>query len=240
MISLFKKKPSVNKLPVDVHSHLLPGIDDGVNDLEDAVEVIRGLSNFGYKKLVTSPHINNEFYPNTPKIINEKLDIVRKELKRLNISIELEAAAEYFLDETLVEKLDNNENLLTFGDKHLLFECSFLNEPLYLKDFLFKAQSKGYKPILAHPERYAFVQNNQEILDDLKNRGVLLQVNMMSLTGHYNKPAKKIADKLIKNGQVDLLGSDCHNKMHLEVIKEAINSKSFQKALDLPLLNYRL
>lgn len=241
MINLFGKKSTPkNPLPVDVHSHLLPGIDDGVRDMEEALEVIQRLSEFGYKKLITTPHINNEFFPNTADIIREKHGQVIKAIKAAGIPVEFEAAAEYFLDETLMDKLEKDEPLLTFGNNHLLFECSFLNEPLYLKDFLFNAQSKGYKLILAHPERYAFIQNNPDMLDDLKNRSVLLQVNMMSLTGHYNKPAKKIAEKLIKKGQVDLIGSDCHNPLHLNIIREAINSKSFRKALDLPLLNYKL
>ena len=240
MINLFKKKNFENPLPVDIHSHLLPGIDDGVQDMEEALQVIKELIELNYKKLITTPHINSEFYPNTADIIEERLAAVRQKIKEENLPVELHAAAEYYLDETLIEKLDKNEKLLTMGDNYLLFECSFLNEPLYLKDFLFKAQSKGYKPILAHPERYAFVHSNPEIIEDLKSRGILLQVNMMSLAGHYNKAAKKIAEKLIKNQQVDLLGSDCHNSQHIHVIKEAINSKSFQKALDLPLLNYTL
>ncbi|MGK7391858.1 MAG: tyrosine-protein phosphatase [Candidatus Cyclobacteriaceae bacterium M2_1C_046] len=241
MINFFRKRSAPeNPLPVDIHSHLLPGIDDGVKDINEALEVIKKLVDFGYKKLITTPHINNEFFPNTPEIITEKYNEVKNAIREAAIDVEFEAAAEYFLDETLMEKIEKDEPLLTFGNNHLLFECSFLNEPLYLKEFLFNAQSKGYKLVLAHPERYAFVQNNPDILDDLKNRSVLLQVNMMSLTGHYNKQAKKIADRLIKKGHVDLIGSDCHNPLHVNIIREAINSKSYRKALDLPLLNYQL
>ena len=239
MINFFKKK-SNKTLPVDVHSHLLPGIDDGVATVEEALLILQSLHELGYKKAITTPHINPEFFPNTPENILKVYNKIRDELERAQINIELQVAAEYYLTEELIQKININEPLLTFGDKFLLFECSFLNEPFYLKEFIFKAISSGYKPVLAHPERYAFVMNDFGILEDLKNRGVLFQINAISLAGAYQKGARKIAEKLIRMGMVDLVGSDCHNIHHLELLKAAKSGKSFQKALDLPLLNYQL
>lgn len=239
MISLFKKK-ELKSLPVDIHSHLLPGIDDGVKSIEEALTILHGFEELGYKKVITTPHVNPEFFPNTSEIILDKYEQVKAAINENNLKIIFEVAAEYYLGDELVDQLDKDEPLLTFGNNYLLFECSFLNAPLFLNEFIFNLVSKGYKPVLAHPERYAFVHNNFDILNDLKNRGVLLQVNANSLAGLYQSGPKKTAEKMIKQGLVDLLGSDCHNFHHLELLKEAKSSKSFQKALDLPLLNYQL
>jgi protein-tyrosine phosphatase len=239
VISLFKKKP-YHGLPVDVHSHLLPGIDDGVESIEESLRILKAFHNLDYKKVITTPHVNPEFYPNTSEDILDKYHVVQAALQQENIDIELEVAAEYFLGEELMEKVTQDVPLLTFGGKYLLFECSFLNEPLFLKEFIFKAISLGYKPVLAHPERYAFVYHDFSRLEDLKNRGVLLQINANSLAGAYQKPAKKIAEKMIREQMVDLIGSDCHNFHHIQLLNKTKSSKSFQKALDLPLLNYQL
>lgn len=239
MIGLFKKK-SARGLPVDVHSHLLPGIDDGVKTIEESLEILKTFRSYGYKKVITTPHVNPEFYPNTSEDILKKYDEVKVALQQENIDLQLEVAAEYFLGEELMEKINHDMPLLTFGGKYLLFECSFLNESFFLKEFIFRAMSLGYKPVLAHPERYAFVHNDFSILEDLKNRGVLLQINANSLIGAYQKPAKKTAEKMIRKQMVDLIGSDCHNYHHIKLLNEAKDSKSFQKALDLPLLNYQL
>ena len=239
MIQLFKKK-SEKTLPVDVHSHLLPGIDDGVKTIEESLQILKEFKGLGYKKIITTPHINPEFYPNTPEIINEKLNELKEAILNEGIDIEVEAAAEYYLGEELMQQVNNNEPLLTFGSKYLLFECSFLNEPFFLRDFIFKVISLGYKPVLAHPERYAFVQANFDILEDMKNRGVLLQLNISSLVGAYQPMARKLAEKMINKGIVDILGSDCHNIHHISYLHEALYNKSFKKAVELPLLNYQL
>lgn len=239
MISLFKKK-IIKELPVDIHSHLIPGIDDGVKSIEEALTVLKHFISLGYKKVVTTPHINPEFYPNTPSIIAEGFNELKKAVDEHKLNIEIEFAAEYYLGDELWQNTQEKKELLTFGDNYLLFECSFLNEPFYLKEFIFNVISQGYKPVLAHPERYAFVHHNFQLLEDLKNRGVLLQINALSLIGHYTHYPKKIAERLIKNEMVDFIGSDCHNVHHIELLKEAKHSKSFQKALDLPLLNRQL
>lgn len=239
MIKLFRKQSQKN-LPVDIHSHLLPGIDDGVNTVDEALDILDSFVKLGYKKVITTPHINPEFFPNTEEIIIEKYYEVKRSVEKAGIEIKFEASAEYFLCEDLMQKLEQKKKLLTFSDGYLLFECSFLNEPFFLKDFIFHAISQGYKPVLAHPERYAFVHQNFQILEDLKQRDVRLQININSLSGAYQKAARKTAEKMIKKGMVDLLGSDCHNKRHAELLKETKSSKYFQKALDLPLLNYQL
>jgi protein-tyrosine phosphatase len=237
----FKKKSTFNQpLLVDMHSHLLPGIDDGAKTIEESEELIRSFSALGYKKLITTPHVMSDAYRNTPEIIFQKLGDVRSMLKEKNIQVELEAAAEYYLDEAFFEMVTKDQPLLTFGKNYLLFETNFLTEPFQLKEFIFKAITKGYKVILAHPERYLYLQTNFSKIEDLLSRGVLLQLNMSSISGYYSKEAQRTAFKLIDRGWVHWLGSDCHNINHLKLLNETIPSRYFQKALSLPLLNNSL
>lgn len=241
MINLFKKsKPSVLPIQTDIHSHLLPGIDDGVNDLEQAIYIIKQMYELGYRKLITTPHIMNDFFPNNPRIIKEKLKELREELKFLEIPVKVEAAAEYYLDDYLLYMLDREDELLPFGDDYFLFETSFINEPIYLREILFRVTALGLKPVLAHPERYLYLQNNPDLVEELVDRGVFLQVNILSLSGYYSAEAKKMAEKLIDKQWVHFLGSDCHNERHVEGIIKTSTTKYFKKALNLQLLNYQI
>ena len=153
----------------------------------------------------------------------------------------MEAAAEYYLDESLLKSVDNNESLLTFGaPRYLLFETNFLTEPYQLKDFIFKITTQRYQPVLAHPERYEYLNKNYDKLEDLRNRGVLFQLNILSLIGFYSAPIQKMAESLIDKGWVDFIGSDCHNDQYADLMEKAQKTKYFKKALDLPLLNHSL
>jgi protein-tyrosine phosphatase len=232
-----KKKELISPLRVDIHSHLLPGLDDGVKTLQQAGEVIRHLHSLGYRKLITTPHVIQDIYRNTPEIISSAHRQLVDYLKQNQMEVEILAAAEYYLDETLVASLEANETLLTIPGKYLLFETNFLNEPLNLKQFIFLASSKGYKVVLAHPERYIYLNNDLKKVKDLMDRGVQLQINISSLTGYYSKPAQAMAYKLIDQGFVHWLGSDCHHLGHARLLEEAFRNKYFQKALTLPLLN---
>jgi tyrosine-protein phosphatase YwqE len=220
-----------------MHSHLLAGLDDGVQTLEQAEEIIVRLSNLGYTHLITTPHVMSDAYRNTPAGISEKLMDLKNHLQSRNIHVRMSAAAEYYLDESLFKMVETNEPLLTFGNKYLLFETNFITEPLNLKEFIFLATTKGYKLILAHPERYLYLQNNLPKVQDLLDRGVLLQLNISSITGYYSKPVQQMAFKLIDKGWVHWLGSDCHHLQHTELMVKARQSRYFRKALTLPLLN---
>lgn len=234
-----KKKPA-SPLTTDIHSHLLPGLDDGVKSLEESEEIIRHFQKLGYRKIITTPHVMQDHFRNTASDIQYKLRELKKHLQSRNISVDIEAAAEYYLDESLLRCIETNEELLTFGNRYLLFETNFLSEPLNLKEFIFMASTKGYKPVLAHPERYLYLHNNLDKAQDLLDRGVLFQVNINSLTGYYSKPVQHLAQKLIDKGWVHLLGSDCHHLQHVQLLQEIQRSRYFQKALTLPLLNNSL
>lgn len=218
-------------LGTDVHSHFLFGIDDGAKTIGDSVQMISIMHELGYKKVITTPHIMSDFYRNTPAIILGKLEEVRAALKQAGVPIEVEAAAEYYLDFDFERKL-SEEKLLTFGRNYLLFEVSYMNPPDNLDHAIFKMQTSGYKPVLAHPERYNFWHTNFKKYEELKDKGVLLQLNINSLTGYYSPSTKKISEMLIDKGMVDLIGTDCHHMGHLELMKKCRYEKHLHKLLE--------
>jgi protein-tyrosine phosphatase len=236
----FQKQNYNQPLKVDIHSHLLAGIDDGVKSVGEAVDIILKFQQLGYKKLITTPHIMSDVYRNTPEIIEEKLRDLKRVLLEKKIDIKIEAAAEYYLDETLFNKIDKNEKLLTFGNNYLLFETNFMNEPFNLKEFIFLATTKGYKVVLAHPERYVYVHEQFKKAEDLFDRGVLFQINASSISGFYSRAIQKIAFKLIDKKMIHWIGSDCHQLSNVQQLEKSIPQKYYQKALDLPLLNNTL
>jgi protein-tyrosine phosphatase len=225
---------------IDLHSHLLPGLDDGVRSFEQAEEIINRFMALGYYKLITTPHVMSDAYRNTSETILGKLEELRAYLVERDIHIRIEAAAEYYLDEELFRKLEQAEPLLTFGDNYLLFETNFLTEPLNMKEFIFLATTRGYKPVLAHPERYLYLQQDLSKAQDLLDRGVLFQANISSFTGYYSKQVQSTVNKLVEKRVIHMLGSDCHHIHHANLISEALSMKYFRKALSLPLLNKSL
>lgn len=221
----------------DIHSHLLPGIDDGSKTLAESAEMIRVFQKMGYKKLVTTPHIMSDFYRNTPEIILGKLAELKKYLREEEIHMEIEAAAEYYLDDGFLQKLKQEEGLLTFGDNYVLFETAYLNAPYQLWEAIFEMQSMGYRPILAHPERYVYIQKEPQLLNKLLERDVLLQINLNSLMGHYSKASQEIAERLVAQNQVSFIGSDCHRMEHLDLMHKIFHKRVFSRLSNNPLLN---
>jgi len=229
-------------LLADMHSHVLPGLDDGAETIEQSVALMQSLYHLGYRTLVMTPHIMGDFYKNTPEGINGKLTLVKEAAKTHGINLQLECAAEYYLDEWFTARLDRREQLLTFGGekKYLLFETSYLNRPIQLNEAVFMIKSAGYTPVLAHPERYTYLYQEFNKLPELREKGVLMQVNINSLGGYYSAAAQKVAEKLIDQKLVDFAGTDAHNLKHLNALKKAHASKYYQKLLQLPLLNNTL
>ena len=216
-------------LKTDIHSHLIPGIDDGSKDIENSIELITSLHELGYQKLITTPHIISDSYRNTPEIILRGLEIVREAVRKQNIPVEIEAAAEYYVDFEFQNKI-GKEKLLTFGDNYLLFEVSYLNPPENLEKVIFELQMEGYKPILAHPERYPFWYHTDQY-EKFKERGILFQMNINSLTGYYSLKTKKVAEQLIDKGMIDFLGTDCHHMGHISLLNKVGHEKHLHKIL---------
>ena len=218
-------------LNCDVHSHFIPGIDDGARTMADTLELLKGIEDMGYKKVITTPHVMSDFFRNTPTIIKSGLEQVRIAAKAEGIHLEIDAAAEYYLDYDLENKL-HEERLLTFGSDYLLFEVSYMNAPDNLDTFIFQLQTSGYKPVLAHPERYPFwFTKNLEQFEKLKNKGVLFQLNINALTGHYSPATKKVAEQMIGNGWYEFLGSDCHHMGHLDLMRRVRGEKGLEKLI---------
>jgi protein-tyrosine phosphatase len=247
MFSIFKKsaktEPQVKSgLTVDLHSHFLPGLDDGAETLEESLEMLKGFADFGYTKVITTPHLIHEFYKHDENVIRERCQWMNEQLSIVGINLVIEPAAEYFLDDHFMQRVEAEDNtFITFGkNKFLLFETPVMNEPIYLKQALFKLRMMGYNPVMAHPERYAYLQFKFDKVQELFDGGLYLQINIMSLAGYYNKVAQKLAEKLIDKDMVHFLGSDCHKPKQLQVLKDAFKTKHYQTALGLELMNTKL
>ncbi len=226
MFGLFKKSKSqpgpfdFARIGADMHSHILPGIDDGAKDLAQSVELVRGMVELGYKKLIATPHIMWDMYRNTPEIIQQQLERLRKAVKEAGIQVELHAAAEYFLDEHVEELLSDKQPLLTVSDNKVLAEFSMAFPALNIKELLFEMQMQGYQPIIAHPERYVYLQRDKTFYDELKDSGCLFQLNLLSIDGYYGRTVQELAGYLLKQGYYDLLGTDLHHEGHLNRLRK--------------------
>jgi protein-tyrosine phosphatase len=229
------------RLQVDLHSHLLVGIDDGVQTPEESADIIRTLKDSGVKKIITTPHIQSDYFKNTPEIISAKLAELKTWLQGNGISIDIEAAAEYYIDEGFEEKfLKKQEALLTFGKKYLLVETSYLQKPYNLEQVLFDLKIAGYKPVLAHPERYNFLIDDFRKMNALFDTGVYFQLNLLSLANMYSPQTKKAAEYMIKNKMVHFVGSDIHNIRHARTLYELKRSKAYAQLMELPIMNNSL
>ena len=219
----FKKKPTalpdLSFLGIDMHSHLVPGIDDGSQDMQTSVELIRGMAELGYKKLITTPHILWDMYPNTAEQITTALLPLKDAVSNLGIQIELAAAAEYYLDDHFENELKARRPLLKLNGNLILVEFSMITAPLDLQALLFETQLHGYQPVIAHPERYAYLSRRREFFDELKNSGCYFQLNLLSLGGHYGAAVQELAEYLLKKQYYDLAGTDLHGHRHLEGLR---------------------
>jgi tyrosine-protein phosphatase YwqE len=227
-------------LGADMHAHLLPGIDDGAPDIETSIQMIRGLADLGYQKLIATPHILGDIYPNTPEIIREKLSEVQTALQEQGIPVVLDAAAEYFIDDHFEELLRQKAPLLTLKDNFVLVEFSMVTAPYELQQVFFEMQIQDYQPVLAHPERYIYLDRRREIFDTLKDSGCLFQLNMLSLTGHYGRSVKELAEYLLEKGYYNFLGTDLHHPRHLALLQKLAVTPSLQAFRDYPLMNKKL
>lgn len=223
-------------LGADMHSHFLPGIDDGAKTIEDSLYLLRSMSEMGYTTIVTTPHVMIDYYPNTKQTILSALARVQDAILSEGLNIKLRAAAEYYIDEHFIKLIDT-EPLLTVRGKEVLVEFSMLYEPPMLSEVIFKLQSAGYKPIIAHPERYLFFHRDLRRYRELRDRGCLLQMNMLSLTGYYGQNIKKVADELLSKGLYDYCGSDMHHERHAQNLRAMARTKEYDKLIGYPFLN---
>jgi tyrosine-protein phosphatase YwqE len=231
MLNWFSKKKEQELAPLDfsvlrtdIHSHFIPGIDDGSPDMETSILLIKKMQELGYSKVITTPHVMSDFYKNSSETILKGLADIRSELKLQNINMDIAAAAEYYIDYDFERKI-GKETFLTFGDNYILVELSFMEAPRNLFDIIFKLQLEGYKVVLAHPERYHYFERKD--YEDLVSRGVLLQINWLSLIGYYSPQIKNKTEDLIAQNMVSFVGTDCHNMQHAELYKKCQNKQAW-------------
>lgn len=231
MFSIFKKTAqfSSDYFPIltDIHSHILPGIDDGSSNIETSLELIEGLMKLGIKQSIATPHIIGDLYRNDADTINNALLLLNRALVEKQIDFKVAAAAEYMLDDYFLELLTLNKPLLTIKDNLLLTEFSYADKPYNVEQLLFNIITGGYQAILAHPERYGYYHSDLKQYDRLNEIGFLLQVNLLSLTGYYGKPAAKAAHYIIKNNLHSFVGTDLHHARHLSALSDPKNRELF-------------
>jgi len=244
MLRWFSKKEEVlfpldfSVLKTDIHSHFIPGIDDGSSNMQTTVELISKMKELGYTKVITTPHVMSDMYKNSSEEILAGLSDVRAALREQNINIKVDASAEYYIDFEFQEKIEKTK-FLTFGDSYILIELPFSQAPNLLSETIFRLQLEGYQVVLAHPERYGYYtkQNYNELTD----RGVLFQINLLSLIGYYSNSIKKRAEHLISNKQVSFVGTDCHNMTHANLYSKCQTKRAWHDLVSSGrLLNDRL
>ncbi|MEJ6506286.1 MAG: histidinol phosphatase [Crocinitomicaceae bacterium] len=231
--NIFKKKEvlppfDLGRLKVDMHSHLIPGIDDGAQDMDQSIAMLAKFQNLGYKKVVTTPHVMTDSFPNTSETILNGLAALRAEAKSVGLTIEIEAAAEYYFDETLMPKIANKE-LLTFGDNYVLVEFAFHSPPQFLDQLFFELKSNGYRPVVAHFERYMYYLGKIDEAVEWRKQGINIQINLNSLSGQYGPDIKKQAERLIDAGEFDFVGTDCHRIEHLMLLEDNLSNPYLHK-----------
>ena len=225
-------------LVCDMHSHLIPGVDDGSPSIADSLSLIKGLCGMGYKKLILTPHFMTGFYNNSPENVKELLETLKQNAG--TIGVDLDVAAEYYIDYDFMHDL-SSKPMLTIGEKMLLFECSFTNQHRNFDETVFEMQINGYKPVLAHPERYSYWHGATRLMHEFHDRGILFQINILSLIKGYSPSVCKAAMTLIDEGLCDFIGTDLHNAGQLAAIENAmIPASLFEKLKNSNLLNNSL
>lgn len=205
----------------DYHSHILPGVDDGIATMDEALQALQAYSTLGIKDIWLTPHVMEDF-PNTPASLQRRYEALLNEYKG---PITLHLAAEYMIDNLFDELLDAGDLLpIGEGGNHLLVETSYFTPPIHLEDTLQGIKSKGYYPLLAHPERYIYMENQK--YRELHENGIRFQLNLVSLAGGYGRTAQKKAMWLLKNNMYAVAGSDLHCTNALEIINSiTLNNK---------------
>ena len=221
-----------SKIGLDMHSHLIPGVDDGAKDVTDSIALINGLKNLGFEHLITTPHTLQVLHPNTKESLESGHDLLDGELPS---GVTLRLSSEYYLDQHFQGQLEAGDVMPLPGNR-LLVEFSQIIRPYDLEERIFDLNVRGYQPVLAHPERYSFFHSNFGYYKRMKDMGVEFQINALSLTNHYCKNIRKVTEKLIENDMVDFLGTDTHHLTHLEILRQVPREKYFARLIDSCLL----
>ena len=205
---------------VDIHNHILPGIDDGANSVAESLELIQAFGELGIQKFIATPHILQPLYPNTLETIHhahgQLMDALMDEGLR-NVSIE--PSAEHMIDEGF-EDLITAGNYMPIKGSYLLVEMSYLQPSLYFDEAIVEIANRGLTPVLAHPERYMYLHQTPKKYQEFKNKGILFQMNLLSFGDYYGKDVKRMAHYLLEMHMIDFVGSDAHGMKHVNALME--------------------
>lgn len=209
----FSKKHNILKSGIlnektDIHSHLVPGVDDGSPDMAHTMDLLHFMDTIGYRHLILTPHVM-DCNGNNSQSLRERFELLKSQYEGV---LTLDLAAEYMLDSGFHDQLESGP--LRLGKEHLLVETSYFSGPLDMFDLLFQVWNKGYKPLIAHPERYNYME-----LDDyanLKAKGYDFQLNLLSLTGYYGARPKEVATDLLEQEMYNFVGTDLHHVEHYQ------------------------
>lgn len=227
----FLKKSEPLRLPfkTDIHCHIIPGVDDGSPDVDTSVELVKRMNSWGIERIIATPHITEATFENTPEILDPALEELQEALKARGVDVAVSRASENRIDDFFREQLAAGQ-ITPYPNNYILVENSFIQEPWDLDQFLFDLKIKGYRPILAHPERFHYYfDEHPERYDALHRAGNLFQVNVLSLAGGYSKHEKRVAEKLIEKGYVDFIGTDLHNSRHADIIDAYLTTKDARR-----------
>lgn len=231
MFSFLKKKSAEKPrlfFHTDIHCHLVPGIDDGQREPEGGADLVERQHSWGIDRIICTPHMTQDVFENTPQIIAEAFNRLKREVESRGTEVSLLWAAEHRLDPFFMEQLEKNE-VCPYPGGYILVENSFIQEAWNLDQILFNLSVKGLRPILAHPERYTYWHEKPERYAQLHKAGTLFQVNLLSLARYYGKAEKKMAEYLIEHDMVDFLGTDMHNPRHADAIEAYLGTKDYRR-----------
>jgi len=231
MFNIFQRKSKKDaKLfyTTDVHSHILPGVDHGSQSVEESLEMLQAQLDMGISHVMCTSHVTAETFENTPESLTAAYEELKNAIAREGLPINIYVSAEYRIDEYWTQEYEAG-HLLPLPGNHVLLENSFAQELIGIDNMMFELQVKGYRPILAHPERYRYYNDRRDRYKTLHNASVKFQINILSLAGYFGKGARERALWLIQNNLCDMLGSDMHNMEHAQIIKEYIGSRDWRK-----------
>lgn len=225
------KTPAPLCFNTDIHCHILPGVDDGSRDVETSAELVERMQGWGIERILASPHVTQDTFENTRETLTPALESLRAELARRGNNIEVLHSAEYRIDELLMRHIEAGD-LMPYPNDYLLIENSFMQEPWNLDQLIFDLQVRGFRPILAHPERYSYYYTHKNRYEEIRNLGAGLQINLLSLAGAYGKAERAVAEYLIKNELVDFIGTDLHRRSHADAIDAYLLTKQAHKDME--------
>lgn len=238
MFNIFKKNKKelsqdidLSILNTDIHSHFIPGIDDGSKSMEESIFLLKQMEEFGYKKVITTPHVYYDSFLEGIEVLDQKVEELKVNAKFNGIKLQIEVGGEYLLDDDISDRIKNKQ-IKTFSDNFVLIEFPMTNQPMGYEKWLFDLQLAGYNIILAHPERFLYFYEDKKQYFSLKDRGIYFQMNIGSISGYYGNKVKDVAEYLIKENMIDLVGSDCHGQRHIDAIKRTLRSPILKQLIE--------